>query len=122
MTRHASRLFLKPVDALLLGALHFYRWVLSPAKALLFGPLGRCRFTPSCSAYAVEAIQRHGGWSGSWLALKRVCRCHPWGQCGLDPVPAERRAAGRALAPSAHERPANRSENSPRGVLAQETA
>ena len=71
---------------LVLGV-RLYRWVLSPAKALLFGPLGRCRFTPSCSEYALEALQRHGALAGSWLALKRIGRCHPWGGCGLDPVP-----------------------------------
>jgi putative membrane protein insertion efficiency factor len=64
-----------------------YRWTLSPAQAVLFGPLGRCRFSPSCSSYALEAIQARGAVAGSWLGLKRVCRCHPWGGCGHDPVP-----------------------------------
>lgn len=64
-----------------------YRWCISPAKTFLFGPLGQCRFTPSCSAYALEAIARHGALAGSWLALKRIGRCHPWGGCGEDPVP-----------------------------------
>jgi putative membrane protein insertion efficiency factor len=64
-----------------------YRWVISPAKVFLFGPLGRCRFEPSCSAYALEALATHGAMSGCWLATKRVCRCHPWGGCGYDPVP-----------------------------------
>ncbi len=67
--------------------LRLYRWVLSPAKAFLFGPLGRCRYTPSCSEYALTAIQTHGAGVGSWLAVKRICRCHPWGGCGPDPVP-----------------------------------
>ncbi|MBI2926759.1 MAG: membrane protein insertion efficiency factor YidD [Verrucomicrobia bacterium] len=64
-----------------------YRWVLSPAKAAVFGPFGRCRFTPSCSTYALEAVQAHGALAGSWLAARRICRCHPWGDCGHDPVP-----------------------------------
>jgi len=68
-------------------AVRLYRWTFSPAQAVLFGPLGRCRFSPSCSAYALEAIQGHGALAGSWLGLKRVCRCHPWGGCGHDPVP-----------------------------------
>ena len=66
-----------------------YRWTLSPAKTFLCGPLAQCRFTPSCSAYGLEALQSHGAAAGSWLAIKRVCRCHPWGGCGHDPVPAK---------------------------------
>ena len=67
--------------------LRLYRWVISPAKVFLFGPLGQCRFQPSCSAYALEAVTRHGALAGCWLALKRLCRCHPWGGCGEDGVP-----------------------------------
>jgi len=46
-----------------------------------------CRFYPSCSDYALQAVQRHGAAHGSWLAVKRVCRCHPWNPGGVDPVP-----------------------------------
>jgi len=72
---------------ILISGIALYRRVLSPAKTLLFGPMGRCRFTPSCSAYALEAICAHGALAGIWLAVKRFGRCHPWGGCGHDPVP-----------------------------------
>jgi len=74
------------MKALLVIPIHLYRFLLSPF-------LGRnCRYEPSCSAYALEAIEIHGAARGSWLAAKRVCRCHPWGGAGPDPVPEVRRA------------------------------
>ena len=72
---------------ILMFGVRLYRWVLSPAKTFLFGPLGRCRFEPSCSEYALDALCQHGALAGSWLAVKRIGRCHPWGGCGHDPVP-----------------------------------
>ena len=65
----------------LVGLLRVYRWVISP----LLGP--NCRFQLSCSAYAEEALRRHGFWRGLWLAVCRVGRCHPWHAGGWDPVP-----------------------------------
>jgi uncharacterized protein len=62
-----------------------YRWLVSP----LIGP--RCRFHPTCSAYALEAVDRHGAARGTWLAVKRVGRCHPWHEGGIDPVPEPER-------------------------------
>ncbi len=72
---------------ILIFGVRLYRRLVSPVKNVLFGPLGRCRFNPSCSRYALEAIQTHGALAGTWLALKRLGRCHPWGGCGEDPVP-----------------------------------
>jgi uncharacterized protein len=74
----------------LILAVRVYRWSISPAITVLFGPLSQCRFTPSCSRYALEAIAHHGALAGSWLAVKRIGRCHPWGGCGEDPVPPVR--------------------------------
>ena len=73
---------------ILVGALRCYRCIVSPIFNAVFTPMGLgCRFHPTCSQYALEAVQRHGAARGSVLALKRVCRCHPWGGCGIDPVP-----------------------------------
>ena len=72
---------------ILIFLVRVYRCVLSPLKTVLFGPLGRCRYTPSCSRFALEAIKAHGAMAGSCLGIKRICRCHPWGGCGEDPVP-----------------------------------
>jgi uncharacterized protein len=68
--------------ALFTALIRLYQWTLSP----LLGP--KCRFYPSCSNYALEAIQRFGILHGSWLAVRRLGRCHPWHPGGIDPVPA----------------------------------
>ena len=59
----------------------FYQACISPMLP------ASCRFTPSCSTYALQAIMKHGIFRGSWLAVKRIMRCHPWGGSGYDPVP-----------------------------------
>jgi hypothetical protein len=74
------------------GLIQAYRWFVSPMLGV------NCRFAPSCSEYALEAVERHGALRGSLLAAGRLCRCHPWGGSGFDPVPAvfslPRRKAG----------------------------
>jgi len=69
------------VSAFLRGLIHVYRLAISPYLA------PRCRFLPTCSEYALEAITRHGALRGGWLALRRIGRCHPWARWGYDPVP-----------------------------------
>lgn len=94
---------MNPAQHILILAVRVYRCTLSPLLGVLCGPGSGCRFTPTCSAYALEALRRHGAARGSWLATKRVCRCHPWGGCGHDPVPQKRTdaAPASALAPLA---------------------
>jgi uncharacterized protein len=72
---------MSPVTRVLLAVLRFYRTAISPIRPRT------CRFYPSCSAYAVEAIERFGAAQGSWLALRRLLRCHPFHRGGHDPVP-----------------------------------
>ena len=76
-----SRLLRKIIAALMLGLIRLYQLLLSP----LLG--AKCRYTPTCSAYAVEAIKKYGPWKGGWLALKRIGSCRPGGGSGWDPVP-----------------------------------
>ncbi|MDE6198895.1 MAG: membrane protein insertion efficiency factor YidD [Muribaculaceae bacterium] len=61
--------------------IYFYRYCISP----MLPP--RCRFTPTCSQYAIEALRKHGPVKGLWLSVRRVLRCNPWGGSGYDPVP-----------------------------------
>ncbi|MDA0679455.1 MAG: membrane protein insertion efficiency factor YidD [Proteobacteria bacterium] len=65
----------------LLGLVWIYRTAVSP----LLG--SNCRYEPTCSTYAEEALRLHGAFKGSWLVMKRIARCHPWGGSGYDPVP-----------------------------------
>jgi hypothetical protein len=76
-----------PIQQILIAGVRAYQWTLSPALHCLFGPHCGCRYTPTCSEFAIEALRNHGALTGSWLALKRIGRCHPWGGCGHDPVP-----------------------------------
>ena len=65
--------------------LRLYKVTLSTLLRILFGP--GCRFTPTCSVYAAEAVEKHGILKGTWLAVKRLSRCHPWTETQHDPVP-----------------------------------
>ncbi|MGA7276227.1 MAG: membrane protein insertion efficiency factor YidD [Candidatus Udaeobacter sp.] len=81
----------------MLGLVRFliriYQSTLSPFLCLLCGPNSGCRFTPTCSAYFLEAVEAQGVLYGSWLGLKRLARCQPWGGSGHDPVPERKNAA-----------------------------
>jgi len=72
---------MSPAGAALRGLIHGYRILISP-----FTP-GSCRYAPTCSAYALEAVGRFSAMKGGWLAVRRIARCHPWGGSGYDPVP-----------------------------------
>ena len=72
---------MNPLTVAAAGLIRAYQWCLSPFLAT------HCRYLPSCSEYAREALLRHGLLAGGWLALRRIFRCHPWGGCGYDPVP-----------------------------------
>lgn len=72
------------LQELLAAVVRAYRYAVSPLLP------AACRFYPSCSAYALESLQMHGPWRGSWLSACRVCRCGPWHPGGVDPVPAQK--------------------------------
>lgn len=71
----------KMIAAPFILLIKLYQWIISP----WLGP--KCRYTPTCSAYTIEAIQKYGVIKGIWLGIKRLSRCHPWGGHGHDPVP-----------------------------------
>lgn len=88
----------------LLGAIRLYQATLSPALPVLFGPSCGCRFAPTCSHYAADAVSRHGAFRGAWLAVRRLAKCNPLHPGGLDPVPefAPGRAAANRPLPRCH--------------------
>lgn len=81
MTKRTSEILKKVAVFPLVLLVKFYQVCISPLK----GP--SCRFTPTCSQYALEALRKYGPFKGSYLAVRRILRCHPWGGSGYDPVP-----------------------------------
>ncbi|MFC6148536.1 MULTISPECIES: membrane protein insertion efficiency factor YidD [Mumia] len=81
------------MKTVLVALLKAYRFAISP----LYGQV--CRYYPSCSAYALAAVEEHGAARGSWLAARRLARCHPWAAGGLDPVPPRSAARGSSPTP-----------------------
>lgn len=75
------QMIIRLIKWLLILPIRFYQLSISPMLPK------SCRFEPTCSAYAVEALRRHGPVKGLWLAVRRILRCHPWGGSGYDPVP-----------------------------------
>ena len=84
MSGVVGRLMARPI----IGLVKLYRYVISPWLG------GNCRFEPTCSSYAIEALETHGALRGGWMALRRVLRCHPWGGSGYDPVPGAKSEPG----------------------------
>ena len=83
MPNAVSRALARP----LIGLVRLYRFAVAPWLG------GNCRFQPTCSSYAIEALETHGVLKGGWLALQRIGRCHPWGGSGYDPVPGSGQAS-----------------------------
>ena len=75
------KILLQLLSLPLIGLIKIYQYVISPA----IGP--KCRYTPTCSNYGLEAIKKYGPFKGGWLAIKRIASCHPWGGSGYDPLP-----------------------------------
>jgi len=98
---------MKAVGVLLGALVRIYQWTVSP-----FIP-PRCRYLPTCSDYAIEALARHGAIAGGWLALRRIARCHPWGGAGYDPVPER---WGKNLGENTGERGPRESRDHPAGA------
>lgn len=73
--------FRKIIRQLITGPIWAYRYFISPFLG------SNCRYYPTCSAYALESVEKHGSIKGGWMAIKRITRCHPWHEGGVDPVP-----------------------------------
>ena len=98
---------MRPAAVVLALPVRLYRAVFSPWVG------HNCRYHPTCSAYALESLARHGALRGGWLVLRRIARCHPWGGCGIDNVP-DRRPSGMTMAVSSAESARSAKRASPR--------
>lgn len=87
------------VKFLLKSLVHGYRLFIRPFLHWASGGKGTCRFEPSCSAYFLEAVDKHGSRKGAWIGIKRILRCHPWGGFGYDPVPPTGGSAQESTSP-----------------------
>ncbi len=72
---------MKIFSLILIAIINLYKFILSPILP------NSCRYYPTCSSYAIEALKKHGAIKGSWLSIKRILKCNPWGGSGYDPVP-----------------------------------
>ncbi len=70
--------------------IRFYQKLINPILHFVGGPNAGCRFTPTCSNYCLQAVERHGAVKGTFYGMRRICRCHPWGGCGEDPIPPKK--------------------------------
>lgn len=75
--------------------IRFYQKCINPVLKVIGGPHAGCRFHPTCSNYFLQAVKLHGPYRGAWLGICRICRCHPWGKFGEDPVPPVKRSSRR---------------------------
>lgn len=112
MMRRWAQFPLQLLNQLLIAAATAYQWLVSPLLHWI-APGSGCRFYPSCSHYCVEALKTHGPLRGSWLALRRVCRCHPWGGHGIDLVPPKADSCACTQSANIHHPPLSRKNRRP---------